>query len=234
VTSSATYSFQPGAGEVILAAYSMCGIRRTQIVTEHLVDAAYQSNMLMSELTNANPWQWTLETQSIPLTAGLGVYTLTPRTVAIAVAYIETTTGTAPNTVTTGRVMGVLSASEYAAIPNKGQQGFPNSYWLNLGVSTPTITLYFVPDSAYTYTMQLQTFRQLQDVNPANGQTLDIPYRFLDAFTTGLAYRLAGIYAPQRKQDLKMDYAERLTAAAAQDQERVPMHIYPGLSGYFR
>ncbi len=230
MTSSGTYTFNPGAGEIFLAALSMCGIRRTDITTEHLVDATFQANLQMGDLSNRNPNQWALETQSVALVSGAPTYNLATRTVLVAVAYIETTAGT----VTTARVLGPISASEYAAIPNKAQQGFPNAYWVNLLTPTPTITLYFTPDSAYTYTLKLQTFRQMQDVNPASGETIDVPYRFLDAFVTGLAFRLAGIYAPERALGLKQLYDERFGLAAAEDQERVALYITPGISGYFR
>lgn len=230
MTTSGTYTFNPGAGEVFLAALSMCGIRRVDVTTEHLVDAKFHANLLMGDFSNRNPNQWALETQSQVLTVGIPTYTLTNRTIAIAVAYIETTTGG----ITTARVLGPLSASEYASIPNKASQGFPSSYWVNLQTPNPVISLYLTPDATFTYTLQLQTFRQMQDVDPANGQTLDTPYRFLDAFTTGLAARLALIYAPDRAPGLTQLYEQRFTLAAAQDMERVPYYITPGLSGYFR
>lgn len=229
MTSSGTYVFAPSAGEAFLAALSMCGIRRTEVGMEHLVDATFQANMQMVDFSNKNPNQFALETQTVPLVASTATYSLSARTISIAVAYIETTSGTT----TTARVLGAISASEYAAIPNKAQEGFPNSYWMNLQ-PTPTITLYTTPDSALTYTLKLQTFRQMQDIAPASGETLDAPYRFLDAFTTGLAARLAAIYAPDRAAGLKALFDERFTLAAAQDQERVPIYITPGLSGYFR
>lgn len=229
MTSSGTYAYNPGAGEVILGALSMCGIRRATVTNEHLVDATFQANLLMADFSNRNPNQWALESQTQVLASGTAVYTLAARTIAIAVAYIETTSGST----TTARVLGAISASEYAAIPNKGQQGFPNAYWFSL-TTPPAITLYFVPDAALTYTLQLQTFRQMQDVNPGNGQTLDTPYRFLDAFTTGLAARLAINYAPERAPGLKALFDERFGLAAAQDQERVAIYVTPGLQGYFR
>jgi hypothetical protein len=78
----------------------------------------------------------------------------------------------------------------------------------------------------------------MQDIAPANGQTLDAPYRFLDAFTTGLAARLAINYPDQKRpmlpKDLEMLYEKRAGSAAAQDQEDVNLYVVPGLYGYFR
>ena len=230
MTASGTYTFDPGVGEIFLAALSMCGIRRTDITAEHLVDASFQANLLMGEFSNLNPNQWFYETQSVAITASTAAYSLATRTVAICCAYMETTSGTT----TTGRVLSPLSTQEYASIPNKAVEGFPNSYWLNLAVSTPQITLYPVPDDTYTYTLKVASFRRGQDIEAPSGETLDVPYRFLDAFTTGLASRLAVNFAPERASNLKALYDQRFILAAAQDQERVNIYIAPGLDGYFR
>jgi len=230
MTTSNTYNFNPAASDVFIAAFSLCGLRRTQVVMEHIADASTQANLLMVDFTNRNPNQWGLETQSIPLIPGQSGYLLTPRTVSVAVAYIETSTGA----VVTGRVLGRISASEYAAIPNKAQQGFPSSFALTLTSPQPTLTVYLTPDASFAYTLQLQTFRQMQDINVAGGQTLDTPYRFLDAFTFGLASRLALIYAPDRFALLEDQYEKKFILAAEQDQEAVNIYISPSLVGYFR
>jgi hypothetical protein len=230
MTTSGTYNFNPAASDVFMAAFALCGLRRTQVVMEHIADASFQASLLMVDFSNRNPNQWGLETQSVTLIPGQATYSLSSRTIAVAVAYIETTSGT----VVTGRVLGRISASEYAAIPNKMQQGFPSSFALTLTTPNPTLTLYLVPDANFTYTMQLQTFRQMQDISVAGGQTLDAPYRFLDAFTFGLAARLALIYAPDRFQVLDGQYEKKFLLAAEQDQESVNLFISPGLGGYFR
>lgn len=230
MTTSGTYEFNPAASDTFMAAFALCGLRRTQVVMEHIADASFQASLLMVDFSNRNPNQWALETQSITLVPGQETYSLTPRTISVAVAYIETTTGTT----TTGRVLGRISASEYASMPNKQRQGFPSSFVLTLTTPNPTLTLYLVPNSSFTYTLRLQTFRQMQDINVADGQTLDAPYRFLDAFTFGLAARLALIYAPDRFQVLDGQYEKKFAFASEQDQESVNLYISPGLAGYFR
>lgn len=234
MTTSGTYAYNPAAGEVFAAAFGMCGVRRTELTTQHLTDANYHANMVMVDYSNRNPNQWALEIVPQVLTAGVNVYTLPNRTIAIAAAYISTTVGGEVN----DRIISAMSATEYAAIPIKTQQGFPNSYWLNLGVTAPTVHVYYTPDSAYTYTLNMTTFRQMQDVNAANGQTLDAPYRFIDAFTTGLASRLAIVYPdpkrPNLPKDLEALYEKRMGIASSTDQEDVNIYISPGLQGYLR
>lgn len=91
-----------------------------------------------------------------------------------------------------------------------------------------------VPDSATTYTLNLQTVRQIQDASLPGGVTMDLPYRWLDAFTSELAARLARIYAPAAAESLRAEAAQAWSIAATQDVEDVPLQIQPQLWGYYR
>jgi len=228
MTSTGTYAFAPSAADVILNAYSMIQIRRTEMTTQHLQDAYMAANLVMVDLSNRNPLRWTMETQTQVLSA-TATYTLSARTIAIAMAYLSFTTE--PN-----RVLGPISASEYAAVPNKSQTAPPTTYFFSL-LTTPTITLWPVPDAASIAagaTLNMQTFRQLQDVQVDQGATLDAPYRFLDVVTTGVAARLAEMYRPERADSLDAKYEKRLTLAQGRDQESVPFFLTPALAGYFK
>lgn len=234
MTTTGTYNFAPSAADIILNAYGMIGIRRPDITQQHLEDAYMAANMLMVDFTNRNPNRWGMETQSQALSEETATYTLTPRTLAIAIAYIDTT----QNDVTTSRVLGPISATDYASIANKAQTGTPTSYWLNL-LATPEITIWpLVPaNSTTSYTLRMQTFRQMQDVALTGGLTIDTPFRFLDAFSTGLAARLAVIYPEKLKTpaaELEALFERRFKLAAQTDQEKTPLYIRPSFSGYYR
>jgi len=230
VTTSGTYALDYPASDIIIHALALAGVDKASILTHHIKDAALQANLLLVDFTNRNPNQWGLETQTQVLTADQAAYTLTARTISVAAAYIETTTGGT----TTGRVLGAMSAADYATIPNKDLTGFPSTYVFTLTSPTPTLTLYVVPDAEYTYTLNLLTFRRMQDLDPRADQTIDAPYRFMDAFTWGLAARLARLYDRTRVADLSAQYERAFTLAASADQERVNMTIAPILTGYYR
>ena len=91
-----------------------------------------------------------------------------------------------------------------------------------------------VPDQSNYYTLTYYRVIQVQDANYENGQTVDIPYRWFDAFAAGLASRLAAIYAPDRVPLLEPKAEAAYMIAATQDTENVPMYLTPGLSGYYR
>ncbi len=235
MTTTGTYAFNPSAADIILNAFGMIGVRRPEITQQHLEDASIQANMLMVDFSNRNPNRWGMETKTQILDEVTPTYTLDAEVLAISIAYLETTSGGT----TTSRVLGPISATDYAAIPQKLNQATPTSYFFSLLTPNPTITIWpVVPSgSSAVYTLKMQTFRQMQDVRIGGGVTIDTPYRFLDAFSTGMAARLAVIYPEKLKMsiaDLDALFEKRFKLAAQLDQERTPMYVRCQMSGYFR
>ena len=76
--------------------------------------------------------------------------------------------------------------------------------------------------------------RQVQDSDLANGQTIEIPAYFLEAFAYGLAHRLATIWAPDKVQMLKPMADEAYAIAASQNIETANTYISPMISSYWR
>ena len=66
------------------------------------------------------------------------------------------------------------------------------------------------------------------------GQTVEIPYYFLEAFVYGLAQRLAMIWAPDKVIMIKPLADEAYNIAAAQNIETAQFYISPTVSSYFR
>ena len=120
-------------------------------------------------------------------------------------------------------------------IPQKAITAPPTAFWFYLG-SAPTVTLWPVPDDATIdagATLNLMTFRQAQDVKLGDGSSVDCPFRFLDAFTTGLAARLAELYRPEKEDKLNARYEQRIARAIKRDQENVNLTITPNFQGYY-
>lgn len=132
------------------------------------------------------------------------------------------------------RIMTSVSRTDYAAYPDKLQQGYPSTFWFDRLSPIPTVTLWLVPDQNGPYTFNYYRMRRLQDASPTSGQTADIPYLFLDALAAELAMRLARKYAQPLMESLKMDAAEAWAMAAEENRERVQTFIVPDTSGYFR
>ena len=229
MTTSGTYNFNPTLGEITLNAFARCGIRRTALVQEHMQDARMETNLMLSNWSNRGVNLWEVDLQTVPLIQGQSTYSVPSNTIMMLDAYISTGSGQS----TYDRVILPISRTEYAYTPNKNNQAPPTVFWFDRLIN-PTVTLWPVPDQTGYYTLKYYRVTQVQDANYENGQTVDIPYRWFDAFAAGLAARLAAIYAPERASLLEPKAEAAYVIAATQDVENVPMYISPGLSGYFR
>lgn len=224
-----SYNFAPSAGDIIINAFQRIRMRPAEILSTHLQQAVAELNFLFARMSNLQRNLWTVDLQSIPLIQGQATYSIPAETVMITDAYVRTGSGQS----TIDRIIYPISESEYAAISNKNTQGTPTQFWFNRLIS-PTITFYLTPDGNGPYTVYYYRVRNLQDAIPANGQNVEVPYRWLDAVTAGLAHRLARIYMPELEQIRKADADEAWSIAASQDVENVPMYITPDLTGYYR
>lgn len=124
-----------------------------------------------------------------------------------------------------------LSRNDYAAIPQKGQQGRPTSIWFQREIN-PQFTIWPEPDGNGPYQFQGYMLRQVQDANPVGGQTMDIPYRAFMAFVAGLAADLAVKVAPDRLPVLQPLAEAAWDSFSTDDREKVPLYLCPDFSGY--
>lgn len=229
MASTGTYAYSPAFSSLVLTAFSRLQIRRTEITAEHMADADQECNLVQVDMSNRLPNLWRRELYEQELTAEDGEYTLPARMMAIQAAYLTKDDGDT----TSDTIIWPLSGAEYAALPNKDQTGIPTSYFYNRQ-TTPTITLWPVPDDTFTYTLKLAIFSQIQDANLTAGYTPDLPYRFFDAFVAKLAHRLSRIYKPEIEDKRKQDADDAWAVAAREDQEDVPIMISVGSEGYWR
>jgi hypothetical protein len=226
MTTSGTYSFNPGLGEIVLYAYMNVGIRPTSLLQEHMDSARMATNMMLSRWSNQGVNLWAVDLVETPLIEGQATYQVEPNTVMILDAYTTTDQGI-------DRVIMPISRTEYASYPNKEQQGFVTSFWYDRTIA-PTISLWPVPDGTSSTILKYYRVRQIQDSNLQNGENVEIPYLWLEAFADGLAYRLARIWNPQMAVALKGQADESYSIASNQNVENVGTFISPMIGGYFR
>jgi hypothetical protein len=229
MTTSGTYTFDPSLGELTLYAFNLCQIRPTSLVQEHMQSARMATNMMLATWSNQGVNLWAVDLVTTPVTQGVSTYAVDANTVMILDAYMVTTDGGS----NTDRIIMPVSRTEYASYPNKAQQGFPTSFWFDRLIS-PTVTLWPVPDGSSTSTLKYYRVRRIQDAEFSSGQTVEIPYLWLEAFADGLAYRLAKVWNPQIAQGLKAVADETYKIAADQNIETAQQYISPQLAGYYR
>lgn len=229
MTSTATYNFNPAASNLILNAFSRNQITGSQITTEHLVRADMEANLALVRYGNLQPNLWESSLTSLPLSAGTATYTLSNTVVDILIVYLSITQGG----VTTDRVLGPISTTEYASFPQKDIEGVPTSFWNNRLI-TPQITFWPVPDDTATYVAKIRHLVQLQDTSLKSGYTTDMPWRWLDAYGWEITARIAAHYKPEFFEKWDAIATRAWSEAAREDTENVNLYVTPGLSTYYR
>lgn len=233
MTTSGTASFNLDLNELVEEAFERCG---AELRTGYDLRTARRSlNLLFADWANRGINLWTIEQGEISLVQGQATYALPVDTVDLLEHVIRTQAGSVPNqadlTITR------ISVSTYATIPNKLTQGRPIQVWINrqsgattpAGVNAPTINVWPTPDNSTPYKFVYWRMRRIQDAGPGGVHTQDIPFRFLNCLTAGLAYYLA-LKIPDaynRLADLKVMYDEAWELAAGEDREKAAERLVP-------
>lgn len=224
MTTSGTYAFSPPNADLILEAFERIGKRSNQLDGNTLRSATRSAGFVCAKWSNLGINLWEVSQVQISLVQGTATYLLNQNVVQALDVFI-TQSGVDRNLYPIGR-------SDYASIPNKTQQGFPNAYWF-VRTTTPQLTLWNVPDGNGPYVMNVNVMTRQQDFGATMAQTADLPYRFLDAFCADLAAQLAVKFAPERFQMLEMVAEKSLREARAEDRELAPISITPDTSSYW-
>ena len=230
MATSGTYTFNPSLGEMTLYAYNLIGVRNTAVLQEHMEAARMATNMMLSRWDNQGVNLCAVDLITTPLVTGQSTYAVDSNTVVMLDAYVQSDDSGA----NIDRILLPVSRTEYASYPNKEQQGFPTVFWFDRLLS-PTVTLWPVPNTDNgPQSLKYYRVRQIQDANLQNGQQVEIPYLWLEAFAFGLAQRLAMVWAPDKVALMKPMADEAYQIAASQNVETAQQYISPQISGYFR
>ena len=232
-TTSGTTTFEKGfsISDIVEEAYERIGI---QGVSGHQLKSARRSlNILFQEWGNRGLHYWEVANNSITLVDGQNTYTM----------YRSTDDGTSDATAIYG-VDDILEASyrnsssvdapltkigrsDYQSLSNKTQEGTPSQYFVQRFIDKVTITLYLTPGSTEAgNTINYYYVKRIQDAGSYTNDA-DVPYRFVQCMTAGLAYYLAIKNAPDRVQMLKMLYEDELQRALQEDGSSSSTYISP-------
>ena len=224
MATSGTSAFNMDLTELVEEAFERAG---SELRTGYDLRTARRSlNLMFTDWSNRGINLWTVEQGSQVLTAGTGTYTLPADTVDLLEHVIRTDAGSSANQADLS--VSRVSVSTYASIPNKLTTGRPVQIYIDRQTSAPSINLWPVPDTAQTYTLVYWRLRRIQDAG--NGvNTMDVPFRFLNCLTAGLAYYLA-LKLPnglERISLLKQQYDEAWELAATEDREKATFQLVP-------
>jgi hypothetical protein len=223
MTTSGTAVWNPDISEIIEEAFERCGL---ELRTGYDFRTARRSlNLIFMEWANKGINMWTIEEGTQVLTQGQATYTLPTDTVDLLEHVIRTTTDSQPQDINISRI----SVSVYATIPNKTQQGRPVQIYIQR-LNTPQFTVWPVPDGAYTYTLKYWRMRRIDDAGNSGTLNVDMPFRFVPALISALAYQIAlkkPEVSPDRVMMLKASADETFQLAADEDREKAPQRFVP-------
>jgi hypothetical protein len=224
MATSGTATFNMDLTELVEEAFERAG---SELRSGYDLRTARRSlNLMFTDWANRGINLWTVEQGSQVLTAGTGTYTLPADTVDLLEHVIRTDSGSTANQADLSLTR--ISVSTYSSIPNKLTTGRPVQVYIDRQTAAPTVNLWPVPDTAETYTLVYWRLRRIQDAG--NGvNTMDVPFRFLNCLTAGLAYYLA-LKLPnglERIGLLKQQYDEAWELAATEDREKATFQLVP-------
>lgn len=224
MSTSGTYTYNPSLGSLALSAFARIGIKRTEVLAEHMSNAYNELNLLQGNWGADGILWWTVQLVQQPLTQGTATYSVPANAISVLDVYI--------NNGSSNRLIEPFSRTDYASLATPSEQGFPTTFWWDRLIDS-TITLWPVPDNNATYTMSYYIYTQMMDANIRQGGQVQMPYFWLDALVAELAYRLSRCHAPALEQLRKIDAKEAYQTACKQ-VETADMFITPSLSGYYR
>jgi hypothetical protein len=223
MTTSGTAAFNMDLTELVEESFERAG---GELRTGYDLRTASRSlNLMFSQWSNKGLNMFTYEEGSIPLVAGQSTYDLPADTVDLLEHVIRT--GAGSSSTQADLTITRISVSTYATIPNKLQQARPIQVWIER-LDTPRITVWPTPDNSQPYTFVYWRLRRIQDAG-TGVNTMDMPFRFYEAMTAGLAYHLALKIpgAMERLPILKAQYDEAFALAADEDREKASIRFVP-------
>ena len=214
----------PDLPELFEEAYERAGLEMRS--GYDLKTARRSLNILTLEWQNRGLNLFTIESNTLSISAGTATYTLPSDTIDIIEHQIRTGTGANQTDTTIQRV----SVATYAQQTNKETQGRPTQIYVQRLPTETKITLWPVPDSTTTYTLSYFRLKGIDGLTSGVGSSVtSVPPRFVPALVSGLAYYIA-MKRPEvaaRTAALKQEYEFQFQLAAGEDEETASIKFVP-------
>ncbi len=126
--------------------------------------------------------------------------------------------------------MSRVGRDTYTFFPSNSQTGPSTTYYVNRA-GQPTLDVWTTPDSQWQFFVYNRV-RSIQDAGQSTN-SLDMTPRFLEAATTGLAARLARLYAVDKAANLQVLADQLFLECAKEDTENVDIQMSIDSQGYY-
>ena len=221
MATTGTFITDPNLATYADEAVERAGLDLQEITAQHIISIRRSAGFILSRWSNKGHRQWTFEQIQHTVSPDENTFDLPEGTIDVQTAVLRR------NGVDTE--MYPISRSDYLILHDKTLTGRPDRYFVDRRRDTPGDNLppqifYWLSGENNTDIIIMNVYKQIQD--PGNAQnTLDIPFRFQEAFTSDLAARIAQKYKPEKYTDLRIEAEEYWKEADDEDHESAPMVI---------
>jgi hypothetical protein len=239
LSTTGTYITDPTIAEYGDEAFERAGVKPGAIGVEHIASLRRSIAFMLSSWSNLGPKQWKFQTLEHIVTQSETIFELPAglidvKTVTLMRDQRETE-------------MLPMARSEYRTLHDKTIEGRPVNYFVNRRRNTATGSgdpdpgpvrpqlFYWLAAENDTDIIIVEYYVQVEDAGVTSMRgTLDIPFRFHEAFVSDLAARLALKWNEKKYSGLKTIADEEWRKADGEDTEKAPLHIsvdYGGRGG---
>lgn len=233
MTTSGTTDFNPLFTDAIEESFERAGVENRS--GYDMKSARRSINLLFADWANRGINLWTMDAgRELLLTYGVGEYIIDADNSLVDV--IEQVVQLPP-----GSGQGLqrynltrVSISTQATRTNPDLTGRPTEVWYNRTTTGIVAHIWPIPGTGGPYTLVYTVLRRMDDAG-AYTNTADMPFRFLPAFISGLAFMVAAKKQPDNinlLSRLKQEYAEDWERASTEDREKATLSIVPRSSSY--
>lgn len=221
MATTGTYITDPNLAAYADEAVERAGLDLQEIGAQHLISIRRSAGFVLSRWSNKGHRQWTFEQVDHTVAVDENVFDLPEGTIDVQTVVLRR------NGVDTE--MYPISRSDYLIIHDKTLRGRPDRYFIDRrrdtpGDLVPPQMFYWLSGENTSDRIIANVYKQIQDQGNAQN-TLDIPFRFQEAFVSALAARISQKYTPDRYTELRMEAEEFFREAKHEDAESAPMVI---------
>jgi hypothetical protein len=223
-----TYITDPILAEYTDEAVERAGLDLQEITGQHLISIRRSVGFVLARWANKGGRQWTFEQVDHLVSVGEIEFDLPVGTIQVQTAVLRRGTGQGA-IVVTDTEMYPISRSDYLIIHDKNLVGRPDRYFVDRRRDTPSganpvRVLYWLAAENNTDRIIMNVWKQIQDPGRAQN-TIDIPFRYQEAFVAALAAKVAQKWKPERFVALVTESEVLFKEADDEDADTAPMVI---------
>ena len=217
MASTSSFLFDPNLATIADEAVERAGLNLQEITGEHIISIRRSAGFMLSSWANRGHRQWTFEQIEHTVVPGEVSFDLPVGSIEVQNAVVRR------NGVDTE--IYPISREDYLILHDKNLIGRPDRYFIDRRRDTDGTNrvqvFFWLAGENRTDIIIMNVYKQIQDVgNPQN--TLDIPFRFQEAFVAELAAKVALKWNEAKWEALQTLASDEWTLAHDEDRDTAP------------